>query len=268
MMRIDCARLPFPEVQYKFSSKVKDEKISMKDPRTGLPQPRKGSAWNIPDNQCFHVTPAKELKYYLIQALDGPFNSTTTHRYVDLFEEELKNQMKRRCNVDPSFVVRVNLGIDETSLKTTTLDAHLAAARTAKAHLVVFMLPSPDRFNYGDYKRLADRKYGLRSICLAKPSQLDSQIGKYMSNIVQKVNFKSGGINAQVNGIAALLGNKRTLVLGADVVHPGHLAFEESPSIACIVGSVDDEAGRFFGSARLQSKDKKDREVKRAHASC
>ena len=82
-----------------------------------------------------------------------------------------------------------------------------------------------------------------------------------MSNIVQKVNVKMGGINASVEGISTMLG-KSTLVLGADVVHPGTLAFEESPPVACIVGSVDEQAGRFLGSARLQSKDKKDREVR------
>jgi eukaryotic translation initiation factor 2C len=87
---------------------------------------------------------------------------------------------------------------------------------------------------------LTDRNYGLNSICLAKPEATESSknFGKYMTNIAQKINFKTGGINSSVKDIGGLLGGS-TLILGADVVHPGMKAYEESPSIACIVGSVD-----------------------------
>lgn len=81
-----------------------------------------------------------------------------------------------------------------------------------------------------------------------------------MVNIAQKTNLKTGGINASVEKISEMFG-KKTLVLGADVVHPGIGAFPDSPSIACIVESIDNQAGQFLGSARRQSKDKKDREV-------
>lgn len=254
MMRVDSGRLPFPEVQYRINSDFVDpdpKKKPSKDPKTGLPPPRHGSGWNIPDYQCFHLTPAKSLKYYLIH------NSISDQR-VASFENELKNQMMRRCKMASSDIRRVNTTIALSNEK--TFESHLSDAKVSGADLVVLMLPKPDRSMYGNFKRLTDRTHGLNSICLAKPAAMDSQISKYMTNIALKVNFKTGGINAQVKGINTFMGNN-TLLLGADVVHPGHLAFEESPSIACIVGSVDNEAGRFFGSARLQSKDKTDREV-------
>ncbi|KAF2028677.1 Piwi-domain-containing protein [Setomelanomma holmii] len=214
------------------------------------------------NDQCFHFTAVKSLKYYLIQTLDQPMNDHKTKEYMDLFEAELKNQMSRRCQVDPSGMARANPGLEATSLKgNKNLEAHFGSAKDLGVDLVVLMLPSVDRRMYGDFKRLADRTQGLNSICVAKPAQLKGQIGKYMTNVVQKVNFKTGGTNAHVQDISKFLGERRTLILGADVVHPGHLAFEDSPSVACIVGSVDDDAGRFLGSARLQSKDKLDREI-------
>lgn len=172
--------------------------------------------------------------------------------------------MDIRCGLEKTKVVRLNPGRAASSLgiDLVNLDAKIHEAQQKQADLVILMMPTFDRYTYATFKNLVDRKYGLRSIHIAKPALLEreDQASKYMSNIVQKVNFKTGGINASIKSIETLLG-KSTLVLGADVVHPGIAAFEESPSIACIVGSVDDKTGQFFGSARLQSKDKTDREV-------
>lgn len=80
-----------------------------------------------------------------------------------------------------------------------------------------------------------------------------------MTNVAMKVNFKMGGTNAMADALRNF--GKETLVLGADVVHPSSAAFDGCPSIASIVGSVDDNATNYLGSMRLQSKPKTDREV-------
>ena len=70
-----------------------------------------------------------------------------------------------------------------------------------------------------------------------------------------KMNLKAAGINHTVNSnLIGPLGSfmKTALVLGADVTHPGPGSVPGCPSIAAIVGSVDQHAGRFLGSMRLQ----------------
>jgi eukaryotic translation initiation factor 2C len=191
---------------------------------------------------------------------------------IQNFETELKNKMDRKCQMANCDVIRVNLGDATTALGQeqnleSKFKSKLTEASSLEADLVVLMLPSFDRYTYPKFKELADKHFGLRSLCLAKPSAIRTlgekatdPATKYISNIAQKINIKFGGINASVSGTKQYLGND-TLVLGADVIHPSGGALENAPSIACIVGSVDQEAGKFLGSARLQSKDKVDREV-------
>jgi hypothetical protein len=52
-----------------------------------------------------------------------------------------------------------------------------------------------------------------------------------------------------------------TMVLGGGLIHPGPGAFPGTPSIASIVGSVDDYGGKCLGSMRLQNVHKTDREA-------
>jgi eukaryotic translation initiation factor 2C len=183
---------------------------------------------------------------------------------IEKFTATVKYQMERRLKMKPGAVTCVNSGGIPVKLAGNDLDSLCSQAQTLGAELVVFMLQAPRRDKYSEFKRLADRQYGLRSVCVAHPFELSDlnhkRINKYMTNVAQKINIKFGGFNASVDGVSGLIG-QNTLVLGADVVHPGNLAFEHAPSIACIVGSVDHECGRFLGSARLQSKDKTDREV-------
>jgi eukaryotic translation initiation factor 2C len=42
------------------------------------------------------------------------------------------------------------------------------------------------------------------------------------------------------------------MLLGADVNHPSVASIERCPSIAAMVGPVDNRGGRFLGSMRLQ----------------
>jgi eukaryotic translation initiation factor 2C len=84
-----------------------------------------------------------------------------------------------------------------------------------------------------------------------------------MTNIMMKINLKLGGINHIVQPVADRL-RKDTMVLGADLIHPGTGAYPGTPSIAAIVGSVDDHAGMCLGSMRLQNIHKTDREVSKS----
>jgi hypothetical protein len=202
------------------------------------------------------------LKYIVIQTLtsEKTWTDQQVTDHIDTFESLLKDQMSSRCRMDKKTVIRANPGIAATKLnEINTLEARLKQASEANVDQVILMLPKPDRSLYMSFKNLADRQFGLRSLCVAKPELIaDPGSGaKVMTNLAQKINIKTGGVNSTVDGINL----KTTLVLGADVVHPPITAFEECPSIASIVGSVDAQGGNFQGSMRLQSKDKKNREV-------
>ncbi|KAF2024624.1 stem cell self-renewal protein Piwi, partial [Setomelanomma holmii] len=73
---------------------------------------------------------------------------------------------------------------------------------------------------------------------------------QYMANVAMKVNLKGAGINHTTQGVANWMGD--TLVLGADVTHPGSSALAGSPSITAMVGSMEASGGRFTGNMQMQ----------------
>ncbi|KAH7380394.1 Piwi domain-containing protein [Phaeosphaeria sp. MPI-PUGE-AT-0046c] len=130
--------------------------------------------------------------------------------------------------------------------------AALGQAKEKGANFVMLLLEKKSVSAYSHFKDLADRRYGIHSVCVT----WDKKRGfnpQYWANIALKLNLKLGGINHTVRGIETIM--KDTLVLGADVTHPGQGSLLGTPSIAAIVGSVDQTAGKFLGSMRLQPRD-------------
>jgi eukaryotic translation initiation factor 2C len=113
---------------------------------------------------------------------------------------------------------------------------------------------------YGAFKNICDREYGVHSICVTRDAINRNGWMDCLSNITLKTNLKAAGSNHTSAGDGSVLQDtfKDTLVLGADVTHPGPGALMACPSIASIVGSVDNHAGRFLGSMRLERKDNKE----------
>ncbi|KAF1966235.1 Piwi-domain-containing protein [Bimuria novae-zelandiae CBS 107.79] len=247
MLRVNCQKLPFPDVQYR--NMGKKHKIE-------------GSGWNLHEGEKFWSTPAGKCDYMLIQGVDKT--------EADIYETAFQSEVAARLEIPRTHVKRAHaadIRIDNNDLYdndklSTVLNKTLAKAREVKADIVLFIIPSFDKEIYRTYKNLADCVYGLRSICLTmKSGNLTSadRMTKYMTNVAMKVNSKLGGTSNWNKGVENL--GKDTMVLGADVVHPGANAFEGCPSIASIVGSVDDSATKYLGSMRLQSKPKTDREI-------
>ena len=242
----------------------------------------------------FWSTPATSCKYFLLACVDQKHAA----EYKQAFETQLAARLsiaetdvqcigyvidESSLNDNPK--AKANDNLDKASDKANDnlhqiLNQRLSEAKTAGADLFLLIIPSFNRKVYRTYKNLADRVHSLRSICLTikrenlkEPDNLkrpsDSKkpdnrknadkMEKYMTNVAMKVNFKLGGVSSWNKDVENL--GKNTLILGADVVHPGVTAFEGCPSIASIVGSVDDSATKYLGSMRLQSKPKTDREV-------
>jgi eukaryotic translation initiation factor 2C len=113
-----------------------------------------------------------------------------------------------------------------------------------------------------------NRHLGLRSFCMTqkpnyKGNQCKEDISQYMANVIMKANLKLEGGHHTVQ----LAGDQKskiqgtlqgTLVLGADLTHPGPGPLIGCPFIDTIVGSVDSAATKFRGSMRLQHTCKKE----------
>ncbi|KAH7385933.1 Piwi domain-containing protein [Pyrenochaeta sp. MPI-SDFR-AT-0127] len=129
-------------------------------------------------------------------------------------------------------------------------------AKNHGANFMILVLEKKSTGAYSVFKDLADRTCDMHSLCVVyrEDSRSNSLFGEqYLANVAMKVNLKADGINHTVQEVSQVM--KDTLVLGADVTHPGPSSLLGTPSIAAIVGSVDQHGGKFLGSMRLQARD-------------
>ncbi|TGO86607.1 hypothetical protein BPOR_0290g00070 [Botrytis porri] len=119
---------------------------------------------------------------------------------------------------------------------------------TENVPLILVVLPKRSRKLYPEIKRWADCDIGIPTVCVVEKTLSGSGDRARCGNISLKFNLKLGGINQEVsNGCGT---KSRTMVVGADVTHPGDE--EGCPSIAAVVATDDDSQFQYLSSARLQ----------------
>jgi hypothetical protein len=121
-----------------------------------------------------------------------------------------------------------------------------------RPRFILVILDKADPHFYGSIKRVCETELGIKIICCTGDKLRNPQASLY-SNLVLKHNIKQGGTNwTVVDGSSKRRAfeaiERDTIVLGADVIHPGG----NTPSVAAIVGSLDKNFAVFAGSIRLQ----------------
>jgi eukaryotic translation initiation factor 2C len=74
----------------------------------------------------------------------------------------------------------------------------------------------------------------------------------YLGNLALKFNIKGGGVNHTQRDMYPLDGKNTCMLVGVDVTHPSPGSAEDSPSIAGVVASVDEQLSEWPGSLRSQ----------------
>lgn len=135
-----------------------------------------------------------------------------------------------------------------------------------KSATILVILKQKDQAKYPLIKRAAELRFGIKTVFAVaerggqNTRPFDPESG---ANIALKYNLKGNGCNhyladEEFKSLRAISANSSaapvadTIVLGADVTHPGRGATEGTPSIAAVVGSTDDAFMHFPGSMRLQ----------------
>ncbi|KAG9961030.1 Piwi-domain-containing protein, partial [Aureobasidium melanogenum] len=80
----------------------------------------------------------------------------------------------------------------------------------------------------------------------------DVGLDMYLGNLALKFNIKGGGVVHTQRDMYPL-GNNDCMLVGIDVTHPSVGSAENSPSIAGVVASVDEQLSQWPGSLRSQS---------------
>ncbi|KAJ7141526.1 argonaute-like protein, partial [Mycena filopes] len=206
--------------------------------------PRDGS-WNMVDKRFYR--PARIAAWVLV-VFDINFRD-------DMVQEMAKDFISacRSINVlDPSPIIRHINGQGDIAKEMQRAGADCSSQKAKAPSLFVAILPNHGDDIYTMVKHWGDVVKGVPTQCL-KSSNCKSAKSNFWSNVALKVNGKLGGINVIVDPAKAVLvsdPNKPTVVMGADVMHPGQ---ENTPSYAAVVSSVDLNAARYVAVLRVQA---------------
>lgn len=163
---------------------------------------------------------------------------------------EACNQLVKRINATckPGYDVKLTQVQPLEDLKTEHFQSWLNTAKSAPEHVFIILdRQRVDVDSFADVKEYFDRFTGIPSTCI-QLEKLQKNDQSFASNIALKVNVLYGGTNQT----AKLTIPPNTMLVGADVTHPGHAAVSGAPSIAAAVASTDDKYTHYPGSARLQ----------------
>ncbi len=113
-------------------------------------------------------------------------------------------------------------------------------ARKEKFNLVV--LADTSSHNYSTIKRISEIIEGVITQCILAKNLDKLLMPNFMGNLLLKINVKLGGANWILEN--SIFADKRTILIGIDVNHPG-IGDDRSPSIACVVGSINYEFNTY-----------------------
>ncbi|KAF2122712.1 ribonuclease H-like domain-containing protein [Lophiotrema nucula] len=286
LLKVPRTVIPYPTILYKGTQTV------------NLYQPKERSRWILRGLQ-FHLNGRNTNERLHVTFLTAPNLgwSNAPHRIYGKSVETLQALLTiynfvaklKNTKTGKEYPNEDKFNLHQGQLKSTSTDVLRQELQLAKARasgndkvLVLLLIPKRNIAIYQEFKDLADREVGVQTICMTEEANMELHKDKrikniksgewetkkapfakdimgYFGNIMMKVNLKFGGINHTTRAVLTSL--SKTLVLGADVTHPGTNAVQGCPSIAAIVGSVDDTGGKFLGSMRLQSTLKKDHEI-------
>ncbi|KJK86218.1 hypothetical protein H633G_09939 [Metarhizium anisopliae BRIP 53284] len=120
--------------------------------------------------------------------------------------------------------------------------------------LLFIILPEANVPLYKRIKTIADKDYGIHTICsVGFKLSKDRGRDQYMANVALKFNLKLGGINQTVeNKNLGIVDQNKTMVVGIDVTHPSPGSSSNAPSVSAMVASVDKFLGQWPATLRIQ----------------
>ncbi|KAI0292287.1 Piwi domain-containing protein [Russula brevipes] len=118
--------------------------------------------------------------------------------------------------------------------------------------LVLVVLPDSAAAQRKAVKAWGDVTRQVATQCV-KTMKFRNANDQYFNNVALKINVKLGGINSYpVSQIYAGLNKEPTMIVGADVTHPGP-GVSDRPSIASLVSSFDATFSRYAAFTRVQT---------------
>jgi eukaryotic translation initiation factor 2C len=211
-----------------------------------------------------------------LEAHNGECNSKEMDNFLEVMEQQLiRNEIFQpdRCVSCDNNCTGNNSGschviAHEHIRDRRTLSSRFQHFKNQKVNILFVILPKKDPATYALVKQVADLDVGIHTTCIVRYPNwqrgLKTNNGHEIRelkcdpdaalNILQKVNLRLGGTNLTLTPpTTPQLFHRDTIILGADVTHPGPTSQRECRSIAAVVGTTDRDFNHYSASLRCQA---------------
>ena len=206
--------------------------------------PARGGSWSV--LQIYDRQPSPLLPFVNVVKSQLPEYGMASQLFTQS-QEAPDDQQAPNIDLDNWHKIRRDEAMDEKKLGQMLGELFPDTARNPR--LVFIMLPQRDTALYQIVKCAADNA-GIHTICQVMRGGRPVIGLPNIGNMLMKFNLKMSrdSVNQRIrainnNQIPYL--NNSTMLIGMDVTHPPPEAMAEAPSIAALVGSVNDDYSQF-----------------------
>ncbi|KAH9983910.1 Piwi domain-containing protein [Russula compacta] len=207
--------------------------------------------WNVVRRQFFRPAPRSLWTVVSFAPQNFPLSDV----------EHSVNRLKQCCErlestcFSAGVLAALNNSIDQALEEALAqLDARITqlGLKQRPPCLVLVVLPDSAAAQRKAVKAWGDVSRQVATQCV-KTMKFRNPNDQYCNNVALKVNVKLGGINSHpISQIYAGLNKEPTMIVGADVTHPGP-GIMDKPSIASLVSSFDATFSRYAAFTRVQA---------------
>ncbi|KAF7342176.1 Protein argonaute-2 [Mycena venus] len=211
-------------------------------------EPRNGS-WNMADKRFYR--PAT-IHAWVIVVFDYRIRDDLLQDVIKGMVDGCRSTGMTITNARP-IIQRIN-GQSKIAPQLQAAGATCYAEYKVAPTLFVVILPEGGNDIYTMVKHWGDVEKGVATQCLKSRNCTRANM-QFWANVALKINVKLGGINVITDPTqVTILSDPRnpTVVMGADVMHPG-AGTNGRPSYAAVVSSVDSNAAKYVAVQRVQA---------------
>ena len=221
---------------------------------SGRPTRPAFGSWNLAGSQFFRGATLEKWTYLVISLEGRPMvwqSAQDFHGCLDRFSAKLKDIGIRVGPYMPGLRLSVKPG--DPDLKIDDALRKFANHPEKRPAMVLVVIPSGDAtVVYNRIKYICDVKEGLINICVVD-TKFARANDQYFANVGLKVNLKLGSCNHVLDpSELGIISAKETMFVGIDVTHPSPGSSSTAPSVAGIVGSVDEWLAQWPADMRIQ----------------
>ncbi|PWA02726.1 hypothetical protein BB558_001130 [Smittium angustum] len=228
MVTLKARQLPTPEVFYSDASRERSLKPN-------------GGAWNMRDKVVWKGT-TLNVWGVVVFVDQRKASQSSIQNFLRTLVSTCKNTGLDIVNSRPS-ISYVN-PMSNLSQQLESAFRKVGDEAQAYPQMLLCVLPTASSSLYSKIKSVAYTELGVHTQCMLHKHTMRPN-PQYCANLCLKMNVKLGGIsNALKSASLPKVSSVPTIIFGADVTHPG-IGETDRPSIAAVVGSMDQQFCRY-----------------------